>query len=121
MSRVTIKETLIIKQIVLILMEMLRKISDRFGSNRWNYSQDDDEWIFIEVTEDGVENYYCQKEPPEEFIELTMKIKELNEKLIITKDNEENTRIFIEMTKITKRLQSMPRCKDFDMISQIEE
>ena len=50
-----------------------------------------------------------------------MKIKELNEKLIITKDIEENTRIFKEMTKITKRLQSMPRCKDFDMLSQIEE
>lgn len=115
MSRVTIKET------VLFFKEMLRKISDRFGSNRWNYSQEDDEWIFIELTEDGVEKYYCQKEPPAEFMELTMKIKDLNEKLIITKDSEENSRLFKEMTKITKRLQSMPRCKDFDMISQIEE
>lgn len=115
MSRVIIKET------VLIIMEMLRKISDRFGSNRWNYSQEDDEWIYIEVTEDGEKNYYCQKEPPAEFMELTMKIKDLNEKLIITKDIEENTRLFKEMTKITKRLQSMPRCKHFDMISKIEE
>lgn len=111
----------IIKEIILFFNEMLRKISDRFGSNRWNYSQEDDEWIYIEITEDGVENYYCQKEPPAEFMELTMKIKDLNEKLIITKDFEENSRLFKEMTRITKRLQSMPRCQDFDAISKIEE
>ncbi len=103
---------------------MLRKLperTERFGSNRWNYSQEDDEWIYIEVTEDGDKIYYCQKEPPLEFIELTMKIKELNEKLIITRDFEENMRLFEEMTKITKRLQSMPRYQDFDTISKVEE
>ena len=115
MSRVISKAT------VLITMEMLRKISDRFGSNRWNYSQEYDEWIYIEVSDDGKKNYYYQKEPPAEFMELTMKIKELNEKLVITKDFEENTRLFKEMTRITKRLQSMPRCQDFDSISKNEE
>ena len=102
-------------------MEMLRKLPDRFGSNRWNYSQEGDEWIYIEVTEDGEEKYYCQKEPPVEFMELTIKIKELNDKLMITKDYAENTRLFKELTKITKRLQSMPRCQDIDTISKIEE
>ena len=99
---------------------MLRKI-DRFGSNRWNYSQEHDEWIYIEVSEDGEKKYYYQKEAPAEFMELTMQIKELNEKLLITKDFEANTKLFKEMTKITKRLQSMPRCQDFDAISKIEE
>jgi len=100
---------------------MLRKISDRFGSNRWNYSQEHDEWIYLEVSEDGEKKYYCQKEPPAEFMELTMKIKDLNEKLMITKNLEENTILFKEMTKITKRLQSMSRCKDFVTISKNEE
>ncbi|TFG29229.1 MAG: hypothetical protein EU532_03515 [Promethearchaeota archaeon] len=77
--------------------------------NRWNWSQKDEKWIFIEINDQGEEKYYYKLEPPEEFISLTMQLKELNEKLIITKDVGENTKIFNEMVRISKRLQCMPR------------
>ena len=78
-------------------------MSKRFGINRWV----GENWVFIELTKNGIKNYYYRKDPPEEFVELTMKIKELNDQLVITKDLEENERIFRQMMKISKRLQQM--------------
>ncbi len=75
--------------------------------NRWNWNQKDEKWVFIELTEDGEKKYCYQLEPPQEFIDLTMKLKELNEKLIITKDPEDNAKLFNKMMKISKRLQCM--------------
>ena len=77
--------------------------------NRWNWSQKDEKWIFIELIEDGQKKYYYQLEPPQEFIDLTMELKDLNEKLIITKDPEENSKLFNKMMKISKRLQCMEK------------
>jgi len=81
-------------------------MSRKFTQNRWNWDDNSKQWIFIELTEEG-EKYYYQVDPPKEFIALTMKIKELNDKLIITKDPEENAKLFDEMMKISKRLQCM--------------
>lgn len=81
-------------------------MSRKFTQNRWNWDDNSKQWIFIELTEEG-EKYYYQVDPPKEFIELTMKIKELNDKLIFTKDPEENAKLFNEMMKISKRLQCM--------------
>ena len=75
--------------------------------NRWNWSQKDGKWIFIKINENGEKDYYYQVEPPQEFNELTLKIKLLNEKLIVCNDPEENDRIFDEMIKTSKRMQSM--------------
>ncbi|TFG03571.1 MAG: hypothetical protein EU542_01910 [Promethearchaeota archaeon] len=75
--------------------------------NRWNWSQKDERWVFIKINEDGEKEYFYQVETPEEFNELTLKIKELNEKLIMSKDSKENDRIFNEMIKISKRMQCM--------------
>jgi len=83
----------------------------RFALNRWNYYQEEDNWIFPEITENGIKNHY-RKEPPEEFIELTMKITQLNDQLVLTKDLEENERIFRQMMKISKRLQQMQMIDD---------
>ncbi|MFX0058407.1 MAG: hypothetical protein ACFE85_18055 [Candidatus Hodarchaeota archaeon] len=77
--------------------------------NRWNWSQKDGKWVYIELTDDGQTNYYYQLEPPKEFMHLTMKIKVLNEKLITCHNIEENDKIFNEMMKISKKMQCMNR------------
>jgi hypothetical protein len=77
--------------------------------NRWNWSQKDGKWIYIELTDNGLKNYHYQLEPPAEFKDLTMKIKILNERLITCKNLEENDRIFNQMMIISKKLQSMGR------------
>ena len=75
--------------------------------NRWNWSQKDQKWIFIECDDNGTLHYHYQINPPKEFRELTMKIKILNDKLIMCKDPKENSDIFNEMMKVSKRMQSM--------------
>jgi len=75
--------------------------------NRWNCSQKDAAWVFIKINQNGEKEYYYQAESPKEFNELTLKIKDLNEKLIMSKDSKENDKIFNEMIKISKRMQSM--------------
>ncbi|MFX1316124.1 MAG: hypothetical protein ACFE9T_09695 [Promethearchaeota archaeon] len=75
--------------------------------NRWNWCQEQGKWVYIELNEKGNKVYYYQIEPPKQFIDLTHKIKILNEKLQITNDHEENDKIFSEMMRISKRMQSM--------------
>lgn len=77
--------------------------------NRWNWSQKDQMWVFIELDNTGELKYYYQVDPPKEFMEFSLKIKSLNDKLIACKDPRENAKIFGEMMKISKRMQSMDR------------
>lgn len=77
--------------------------------NRWNWSQEEEKWVYIELDENGNNEYFYQVEPPQEFIELTLKIKDLNERLLRTNNHEENDRIFHEMMRISKRMQCMRR------------
>ena len=78
-----------------------------FTVGRWNYSQKADRWLYIEITKEGKKKYHYQVEPPKEFIELTIKMKELNEKLLITTDPEENSKIFRELMKVSQKMQEM--------------
>lgn len=82
-------------------------MSRKLTPNRWNWDDETKKWIFIKIHEDGRKIYHYRDDPPQEFLDLTMKLKKLNEKLIITRDNEENERLFKEMMKITKRIQNM--------------
>jgi hypothetical protein len=77
--------------------------------NRWNWSQEEGKWVFIELNDKGERICYYQLEPPEEFTDLTMKIKILNEQLIACKSLQENEKIFNKMMVISKRMQSMGR------------
>ncbi len=54
--------------------------------NRWNWSQKDQQWVFIEYDDNGTLIYHYQINPPKEFSELTMKIRTLNDKLVACKD-----------------------------------
>jgi len=75
--------------------------------NRWNWSQKDNRWVYIEVKDNGEIVHHYQLKPPKEFTDLTIRIKNLNEKLIVCKDPKDNEKIFNEMMKISKRMQSM--------------
>jgi hypothetical protein len=75
--------------------------------NRWNWSQKDGKWVFIKIDEHGEKIFYYKTEPPKEFHDLTLKIKILNEKLILCNNPEENERIFEEMINFSKKMQCM--------------
>jgi len=77
--------------------------------DRWNWSQQDNKWVFIESNYNGELVYHYQVNPPKEFNELTSKIKVLNDKLVVCKDPKENSKIFREMMKVSKRMQFMSK------------
>lgn len=80
-----------------------------FTPNRWNYSQKAEKWVYVEITKDGKRKYQYRIEPPQEFIELTMKMKMLNEKLLETTDPDENAEIFNKLIAISQKMQEMGR------------
>jgi len=82
---------------------MVRKLSP----NRWNWSEEDNKWVFIDPCKNGDYLYQYSIDPPKEFVELTYKIKILNDKLIIATDPKESEKIFNKMMKISKRMQNM--------------
>ena len=78
-----------------------------FTPGRWNWSQKAEKWVFIELTEEGKKKYHYKVDPPQEFIDLTLKMKSLNEKLLVTTDPEENSKIFSELMKVSQKMQEM--------------
>jgi len=78
----------------------------KYSENRWNWSQRAKKWVYIE-SKRGKRYYKYQIEPPQEFFELTKEIKLLNDKLMATTNNEENERLFRELSKISRRMQEM--------------
>jgi len=81
-----------------------------FTPNRWNWSQKAEKWVYIELDDNGKKNYRYQVEPPQEFIDLTIQMKNINEKLLNTTDPDENTKIFKQLMGISKKMQGMGRC-----------
>lgn len=80
----------------------------KFTLNRWNWSQKAEKWVYV-TTEEGKRKYIYQIEPPQEFIDLTMEMKKLNEKLMEIEDPDENKKLFLELMKISERMQTMRR------------
>ncbi len=78
-----------------------------FTPNRWNWSQKAEKWVYVEITKDGKRKYQYKLDPPQEFIELTIKMKKLNEKLLEATDPEENMNIFNELMIISQKMQEM--------------
>ena len=78
-----------------------------FTVGRWNWSQKAEKWVYIEINKDGKKEYRYQIDPPQEFIDLTKKMKILNEKLLQTVDPEENSKIFNELMKVSQKMQDM--------------
>ncbi|NVM35644.1 MAG: hypothetical protein HWN81_08610 [Candidatus Lokiarchaeota archaeon] len=78
-----------------------------FTPKRWNWSQKAEKWVYVEISKEGKKKYSYQVDPPQEFIELTLKMKNLNEKLLITTDPEENSKVFSELMKVSQKMQEM--------------
>lgn len=79
----------------------------KHGVDRWNWSEKAQKWVYVELDDEGNRKYKYQLEPPEEFVDLTMKLKELNKKLMITKDPDENKKLYQELMKISQKMQEM--------------
>lgn len=80
----------------------------KFTLDRWNWSQKAEKWVYVS-RKNGKRKYIYQVDPPQEFIDLTMEMKKLNEKLMTIEDPEENKKLFKELMKISDRMQSMRR------------
>ncbi|MFX1504284.1 MAG: hypothetical protein ACFFDH_25210, partial [Promethearchaeota archaeon] len=66
-----------------------------------------EKWVYIKITKEGKKKYQYQINPPQEFIELSEKMKKLNEKLLDTSNPEENMKIFNELMKVSQKMQDM--------------
>lgn len=75
--------------------------------NRWNWSEKAKKWVYVQPGKNNTRSYYYKISPPQEFLNLTMKLKVLNEKLMLIRDYEENQAIFRDLMKITKKMQIM--------------
>ncbi|MFX1568483.1 MAG: hypothetical protein ACFFCV_08955 [Promethearchaeota archaeon] len=80
-----------------------------FAVGRWNWSQKAEKWVYVKINKKGMKEYHYQVEPPQEFIELTFKMKQLNNKLLQTLDPEENAKVFENLMKVSKKMQEMGR------------
>lgn len=78
-----------------------------FTPNRWNWSEKARKWVYVVQNKNGKRSYAYQLEPPKEFIDLTMELKKINDKLMGTEDPDENERLFRELMKISDRMQAM--------------
>ena len=80
-----------------------------FTVGRWNFSDKAGKWVYVEINKDGKRKYRYQIDPPQEFIDLTNKMKELNERLLESVDPDENAKIFNELIKVSKKMQEIGR------------
>jgi hypothetical protein len=81
----------------------------KYTLDRWNFSEKAGKWVYVTKKKSGKRKYYYQIEPPEEFIELTMQIKDLNEKMQSVEDLDENEKLFRKLMDISKKMQNMRR------------
>ncbi|MFX0189016.1 MAG: hypothetical protein ACFE8A_14920 [Candidatus Hodarchaeota archaeon] len=83
----------------------------KYALDRWNFSDKTGKWVYVTKDKNGIRKYIYQLKPPQEFIELSFKINEINEKILATEDQKEIKRLYMEMMKISKKMQAMRRNK----------
>ena len=79
----------------------------KYTLDRWNWSERSGKWVYVTERKDGTRDYAYKLEPPKEFVELTMQIKIINDKLMGTKDPDKNKKLFLELIEISKKMQNM--------------
>ena len=79
----------------------------KYGLNRWNWSQKSGKWVFVSKGKKGRRNYIYQIQPPKQFIEITEEISKINRKLMICENSEEAHKLFAQIQKLGKQLQAM--------------
>ena len=83
----------------------------KYALDRWNFSEKNGKWVYVSKGKNGKRKYIYQLEPPQEFIELSLKMNEINEKILATENQKEIKRLYMEMMKISKKMQAMRRDK----------
>jgi hypothetical protein len=83
----------------------------KYTLDRWNFSDKNGKWVYVTKDKDGKRKYFYQLEPPQEFIELSLKMNEINEKILATENQKEIKKLYMEMMKISNEMQSMRRDK----------
>ncbi|TFG06835.1 MAG: hypothetical protein EU539_06600 [Promethearchaeota archaeon] len=82
-------------------------MSRKYTLDRWNWSEKAGKWVFVTKDENGKRIYTYKLEPPKIFIDLTMQIKKVNDKLMNTDDPRENRKLFEKLMQISKKMQNM--------------
>ena len=77
-----------------------------FTLDRWNWSQKAEKWVYVKIL-DGKRHYTYQIDPPNEFLNLSRELNEINEELMVTTDLEENEKLFKKIMVISKKMQEM--------------
>ncbi|MBD3339117.1 MAG: hypothetical protein GF353_08405 [Candidatus Lokiarchaeota archaeon] len=85
----------------------MKTILRKYPIDQWSYSERARKWVYVAKGKDGSRKYLYQKDPPEEFVKLSMQIKDLNRLLNATEKPEENERLFKKMMEISKKMQKM--------------
>jgi len=84
-------------------------MSSRFQLDRWNWSQKAEKWVYISII-NSKRIYRYRSKPPNQFLNLTNKIRELNQELVkkleLNKINEV-TIIYNELMELSKEMQMM--------------
>ncbi|MHA1273064.1 MAG: HEAT repeat domain-containing protein [Promethearchaeota archaeon] len=83
-------------------------IKEYLEPNKWNWSEEAKQWVYVDII-DGKKNLTYQLEPPQEFIKLSLELKNMNDKLMAAADVDEKLKIYKDLMKISEKMQKMGR------------
>jgi len=85
-------------------------IREDFTPERWNWSEREKKWVYVEIS-GGKTKYHYQTEPPDEFITISYELKRINNLIMESKDLEEKMKLFQQLMKLSRKMDSMRRGK----------
>ena len=77
-----------------------------YAIERWNWSDRAQKWVYVEKN-NGKRKYKYSLKPPPEFEELSLQIRNLNQKLMAETDPERNIALYKQLMLISQRMQAM--------------
>ena len=77
-----------------------------FAIERWNWSDRAQKWVYVQK-HNGKRSYKYSIKAPPEFEKLSLKIKDLNQKLMVETDPEKNLALYNQLIAISQRMQTM--------------
>lgn len=75
--------------------------------DRWNWSERAKKWVYVSLNGSGRRRYHYQVKPPEEFVQITIQMARVNEKLLHCEDPVEAELLFRKLQSLGNRLQAM--------------
>jgi hypothetical protein len=77
-----------------------------YALKRWNWSDKAQKWVYVEKN-NGKRSYKYSKKPPKEFEDLSIQIRDLNQKLMTEKDPVKNIVLYKQLIGISQKMQAM--------------